>query len=87
MDKYDIGGHVLWETEVTEATWDDATATWSVRARDCNGATTTLSARAVINAVGQLNRPPSDIEGQRDFAGPAFTRWDHTVDLRGSGSR
>ena len=86
MDKYDIGGHVLWETEVTEATWDDATATWSVRARDCNGATTTLSARAVISAVGQLNRPhPPDIDGKQDFAGPAFhsSEWDHSVDLRG----
>ena len=57
MDKHDIGSHVLWETEVTEASWDDATATWSIRARDRNGATTTLSARAVISAVGQLNRP------------------------------
>ena len=38
------------------------------RARDRNGATTTLSARAVISAVGQLNRPHlPDIDGQRDF--------------------
>jgi len=27
MDKYDIGRHVLWETEVTEASWDDDIAT------------------------------------------------------------
>ena len=37
MEKYDIGNHVRWETEVTEAVWDDATATWTVRARDRNG--------------------------------------------------
>jgi 4-hydroxyacetophenone monooxygenase len=57
-----------------------------VRARDRNGATTTLSARAVISAVGQLNRPhPPDIDGKQDFAGPAFhsSEWDHSVDLRG----
>jgi 4-hydroxyacetophenone monooxygenase len=86
MDRYDIGSHVLWETEVTEASWDDDTATWSVRARDRNGATTTLSARAVISAVGQLNRPHvPDIDGQQDFAGLAFhsSEWDHSVDLRG----
>ena len=75
------------ETEVTEASWDDDTATWSVRARDRNGATTTtLSARAVISAVGQLNRPHlPDIDGQQDFAGPALhsSEWDHSVDLRG----
>jgi 4-hydroxyacetophenone monooxygenase len=85
MDKYDIGRHVLWETEVTEAAWDDDTATWSVLARDHNGATTTLTARAVISAVGQLNRPHlPDIDGQRVFAGPAFhsSEWDHSVDLR-----
>jgi 4-hydroxyacetophenone monooxygenase len=86
MDKYDIGRHVLWETEVTEASWDDDIATWSVTARDRTGVTTTLTARAVISAVGQLNRPHlPDIEGQRGFAGPAFhsSDWDHSVDLRG----
>ena len=86
MDKYDIGRHVLWETEVTEASWDDDIATWSVTARDRTGVTTTLTARAVISAVGQLNRPHlPDIEGQRGFAGPVFhsSDWDHSVDLRG----
>jgi len=86
MDKYDIGRHVLWETEVTEASWDDDTATWSVTARDRTGVTMTLTARALISAVGQLNRPHlPDIEGQRGFAGPAFhsSDWDHSVDLRG----
>ena len=86
MDRHDIGRHVLWETEVTEASWDDASATWTVRARDRNGATTELSARAVISAVGQLNRPHlPGIDGQQDFAGPAFhsSEWDHAVDLAG----
>jgi len=86
MDRHDIGRHVMWETEVTEASWDDASATWTVRARDPNGATTELSARAVISAVGQLNRPhlPA-IDGQQDFRGPAFhsSEWDHAVDVRG----
>ena len=57
MQKYDIGAEVRWETEVTEACWDDHTATWTVRARDRDGGMTTLSARALISAVGQLNRP------------------------------
>ena len=86
MDKYDIGRHVRWETEVTEAVWDEGTSTWTVTARDRAGATTTLSARAVISAVGQLNRPFLPvIPGQEQFAGPAFhsSEWDHSVDLRG----
>jgi len=86
MDKHDIERHVRWETEVTEAVWDDETATWTVTVRDRTGATTTLTARAVISAVGQLNRPhlPA-IAGQDRFAGPAFhsSEWDHSVDLRG----
>lgn len=86
MHRYDIGRHVLWETEVTEASWDDDTATWTVHARGRGGEMTTLTARAVISAVGQLNRPhlPA-IDGQEDFAGPSFhsSEWDHSVDLRG----
>jgi 4-hydroxyacetophenone monooxygenase len=86
MEKYDIGRHVRWETEVTEASWNDASATWIIRSRDRDGATTTLSARAVISAVGQLNRPHLPvIPGRDQFAGPAFhsAEWDHSVDLRG----
>jgi 4-hydroxyacetophenone monooxygenase len=86
MDKHDIGRHVRWETEVTQATWDDDTATWTVHARDRTGATTTLQARAVISAVGQLDRPHlPHIEGAQDFAGPAFhsSQWDHSVDVHG----
>src|SRR5690349_20252633 len=86
MDKHDIGRHVLWETEVTEASWDDDSATWTVHTRGRDGATATLWARAVISAVGQLNRPHlPEIDGQQDFAGPAFhsSEWEHSVDLRG----
>ena len=86
LDKYDIGGHVLWETEVTEAAWDDESSSWTVTARDRTGATTTLSARAVISAVGQLNRPYLPvIPGQEQFAGPAFhsSEWDHSIELHG----
>jgi 4-hydroxyacetophenone monooxygenase len=86
MDRHDIGRHVRWETEVTEASWDEDTATWTVHARDRDAEQTTLTARAVISAVGQLNRPHlPDIDGQQDFGGPAFhsSEWDHSVDLRG----
>src|SRR5690242_6937053 len=86
MDKHGIGAHVRFETEVTQASWDDDTAAWTVQARDRDGATTTLTARAVISAVGQLDRPHlPDIAGRDSFAGPAFhsSQWDHSVDLLG----
>ncbi len=64
------------------AQWDDARARWRV--------TTTSGevheARALVMALGQLNRPQlPDIEGRSSFAGPAFhsARWDHSVDLAG----
>ena len=43
-------------------------------------------ARAVISAVGQLNRPHvPDFPGRETFAGPSFhsARWDHDLDLTG----
>ena len=54
--------------------------------RRADGTESTLVARAVISAVGQLNRPHvPEIAGPGDFAGPAFhsARWDHSVDLTG----
>ncbi|MGI8334538.1 flavin-containing monooxygenase [Actinomadura scrupuli] len=86
MTKHGIEPHVRWETEVLGAEWDDDRAVWSVRIRSRDGAEETLVARAVISAVGQLNRPSiPPIPGRDDFAGPAFhsARWDHDVDLSG----
>ncbi len=80
MEKHGVDEHVRWGTEVTGATWDEDSATWSV-ALDSGE---TLTARAVISAVGQLNRPNlPDVPGS--FDGPSFhtARWDDSVDLEG----
>ncbi|MGB6060026.1 MAG: NAD(P)/FAD-dependent oxidoreductase [Microthrixaceae bacterium] len=76
--------HIRFETEVLGATWDEAEGTWSVRIRGVEGTHETLTARAVISAVGQLNRPfVPEISGADTFAGPSFhsARWDHDLDL------
>ncbi len=87
MTKHAIEPHVRWNTEVVGASWDDDSATWSVRVRGADGTEETLGARALISAVGQLNRPhvPA-IDGQDSFVGPAFHSacWDHSVDLAGA---
>ena len=84
LDSRGIGPHVRFQTEVVAADWDDGTATWRVTVRDHTGGIDTLTARAVISAVGQLNRPytPS-LPGQDSFAGPSFhsAEWEHGVDL------
>ena len=80
MDKHGVGRHVRWNTEVTSATWDPHNATWVVELDSGD----TINARAVISAVGQLNRPfVPEVPG--NFEGPAFhtARWDHEVDLAG----
>ncbi len=86
MTKHAIEPHVRWNTEVLGAAWDDERAMWTVRVRTADGAEDHLEARAVISAVGQLNRPHTpEIEGHETFAGPSFhsARWDHSVDLTG----
>jgi 4-hydroxyacetophenone monooxygenase len=86
MEEHGVDEHVRFSTEVLGATWDDASATWAVRVRSEDGTEEVLTARAVISAVGQLNRPKMpDIPGLEDFEGPLFhsARWDHDLDLAG----
>ncbi|MEU9806700.1 NAD(P)/FAD-dependent oxidoreductase [Mycobacterium sp. NPDC050853] len=84
VDKHGLDEHVLWESEVESATWEEQDALWVVRVRAASGEIQELRARAVISAVGQLNRPniPA-VDGA--FAGPAFhsARWDGSVDITG----
>ena len=84
MRRHEIDKHVRFGTEVVRAVWHEPTATWQVTVRDSAGVQETLEARAVISAVGQLNRPKlPEIAGIDSFEGPAFhsARWDHSVDL------
>jgi 4-hydroxyacetophenone monooxygenase len=85
-DKYELRKHIRFQTEVTEAAWDESVARWHVRIRDKDGREETLTANAVISAVGQLNQPriPA-FKGREKFKGPAFhtARWRHDVDLAG----
>lgn len=83
--RHGIYDHIRFCTEVLGARWCEDSATWIVDVADASG-TEQLTARALISAVGQLNRPMiPDFPGMADFAGPAFhtARWDHTVDLTG----
>ncbi|WP_243057497.1 NAD(P)/FAD-dependent oxidoreductase [Nocardioides sp. SR21] len=80
FDKHGLGDHTRFSTEVVGATWDEAAGTWSVELDTGES----LVARAVVAAVGQMNRPfVPDVPG--GFDGPAFhtARWDHDVDVTG----
>jgi 4-hydroxyacetophenone monooxygenase len=80
-----IREHVRFDTEVIDATWDDARGVWSIEVRGPDG-TDTVEAHALVSAVGQLNRPNlPDIPGIDRFSGRWFhsARWDPDVDLDG----
>ncbi|CPR05933.1 4-hydroxyacetophenone monooxygenase [Mycobacterium bohemicum DSM 44277] len=86
IDKHGLAEHIRWQTEALSAEWDDDDGMWTVSLRAPDGQTSTLRARALITAVGQLNRPNiPEFEGADSFEGPAFhsAAWDHSVDLTG----
>ena len=86
VTKHGLSEHVRWSTEVTDAVWNESNGTWTLTIRTAGNSAATLSARAVITAVGQLNRPHlPDLDGADSFAGPSFhsAAWDHSVDLTG----
>ena len=85
VDRHELGPHIRFRTEVLAARWDEQSHTWQVDVRTAEGAET-LTAHAVISAVGQLNRPAlPDLPGRDLFSGAAFhsARRDHDVDLAG----
>jgi len=83
--RHDVRKKVRFQTTVEEMVWDQARAVWKVRLKTPAGHEQ-VEAKAVITAVGQLNRPRyPDIKGRESFAGPAFhsAEWRHDVDLTG----
>lgn len=73
---------VRFGVEVSGASYDEETATWTVTT--ANGES--VVADFLVTAVGQLSRPSiPNLPGIDSFTGPAFhsAQWDHDVDLRG----
>ncbi|MEV0360899.1 NAD(P)/FAD-dependent oxidoreductase [Nocardia sp. NPDC050697] len=80
--KHNLLPRIRFGSEVTDAAYDDATGTWTVRLAD--GAE--LSCDVLISAVGQLSRPALPaIPGIESFRGESFhsAEWDHDVQLTG----
>jgi|GEM_PF-38925 len=78
--EYGLTDNLRLRTEVTEARWDAARASWRLALSDGS----TLDADVLVPACGQLSRPETPaIPGLDTFAGPAFhsAEWDHDVNL------
>jgi 4-hydroxyacetophenone monooxygenase len=85
-DAFGVRDRVRFGTAVREANWSDADRRWTLQVQRDDGRAETVTANAVISAVGQLNRPLfPEIVGRESFAGPTFhsARWNHDLDLTG----
>jgi cation diffusion facilitator CzcD-associated flavoprotein CzcO len=81
-DKYGVPQRIRYNTEVTEARWDDPSGLWHVTASDG----TVFRGRFLFNGAGGLERPKFPaIEGIERFGGTTFhsARWNSSYDLRG----
>jgi cation diffusion facilitator CzcD-associated flavoprotein CzcO len=81
-DKFDVRGHMRFNTVVEGARWDEEAGIWRVTVSDRD----TVSARYLITATGFLSQPKvPDIPGVDSFAGKVIhtTAWDDQYPLEG----
>ncbi|WP_174274826.1 flavin-containing monooxygenase [Sphingomonas bacterium] len=86
VDRFGIGDRIRYGLEVEGAHWDEPEQRWSVDLVSADGARETLFAKALVSAVGFLNRPSTPaIEGAETFRGAQFhsARWRKDVALEG----
>ena len=85
-DRFGIREHIQFGTEVISAVWSDSDSDWQLTLRRADGSHDDIRAKAVISAVGVLNRPKlPDIPGRDSFAGTALhtAAWNDDFDWRG----
>lgn len=82
VNRYQLRKHIRFHQEVESAAFDKHTGLWTITVKGG----TTLEARALVSATGQLNQPANPaIKGIDTFKGKVFhsARWDHDYDLTG----
>jgi cation diffusion facilitator CzcD-associated flavoprotein CzcO len=80
--KYGLAQHIRFNSEVCKAEFDDSRNEWAVSLADG----TSLQARVLITATGQLNQPAwPKLEGLDRFTGELFhsAQWNHGYSLTG----
>lgn len=86
LDRFEVREHFRFNSEVIRAEYQQASGSWLVTTRDADGKESRHETRALISAVGQLNRPKlPDIQGRDSFSGIAMhsAEWRDDVDYRG----
>ena len=85
-DKYGLREHLVLDTRVSDAAFDESSGLWRIEGENAAGEAVAFDGNALIMATGQLNRPRMpDIPGREEFSGIAFhsARWAHQHDLKG----
>jgi cation diffusion facilitator CzcD-associated flavoprotein CzcO len=80
--KYQLTPHIRFNTRMVAARFDDGSATWQLT----TGGGETITARAVVSALGPLHHPAiPQLPGLSRFRGATFhsARWDHDFDPAG----
>jgi 4-hydroxyacetophenone monooxygenase len=81
-----LNGRIRFGVEVERVEFHEGEGEWRIFTRGPDSGPQMVRAKAVIHAVGQLNRPALPaIPGRDSFGGPAFhsADWDHSVDTAG----
>jgi len=82
VERFELAPRLRLGCAVERAHWCEDDGVWRLTLDDGS----TLTARAVVSALGQLNLPHiPDFEGRDRFSGHSFhsARWDHDYDLAG----
>jgi 4-hydroxyacetophenone monooxygenase len=85
-DSFDLRKNIQFDSKVLSCIYDEAEKLWHVRVQRKDGAQEVLTANAVINCHGPVNRWSwPKIPGFETFAGPRMhtASWDASVDLKG----
>jgi 4-hydroxyacetophenone monooxygenase len=83
--RHGLEEHIRFNTEVTAARYDEASAAWEVQLKSAEG-TRSMRVNAIVSAVGQLNRARiPEITGREEFQGVEVhsAEWDPTLELKG----
>lgn len=86
LNRFGIADRIRYGIEVAGAQWDEGAEQWSVDLVHADGTRETATAKALVSAVGFLNRPNTpDIPGAERFQGVQFhsSRWRPDVPLGG----
>lgn len=81
VQRFGIGPHIRWNTEVTDMAWDEDTQRWRIETSQGP-----LTAHVLVLGSGPLSEPAlPTIPGLERFEGTVFhsARWDHSHDLTG----